>query len=53
MPIYKILTAYKPTANASNFVGTEGDVFFDPAAKALKISDGTEGGGSINCLYNA
>ena len=51
MPIYKIVTAYKPTAEASTYLGAEGDVFFDPVAKALRIGDGaTVGGGSINVL---
>ena len=44
MSMYKVWASYKPTADAANFVGDKGDIFYTDDGK-LKISDGIQAGG--------
>jgi hypothetical protein len=42
---YRVLVEKLGDSNASQFIGNEGEVFYDPNAPILKLSDGTTLGG--------
>ena len=49
MPVHKIRSSYKPTAEQATFIGDTGDLFYDAVERVIRISDGeTPGGISIS-----
>lgn len=49
MPVHKIRSSYKPTAEQETFIGDTGDLFYDAVERVIRISDGvTPGGISIS-----
>jgi hypothetical protein len=44
---YKVLLEKLGGTTATNYVGNEGELFFDPTTTTLRVGDGTTAGGSI------
>ena len=42
---YRFLVEKLGSSNPEEFIGNEGEVFYDPSVPALKISDGSTPGG--------
>ena len=44
---YKVLLEKLGGTNAANYIGNEGELFFDPTTTTLRVGDGTTAGGSV------
>jgi hypothetical protein len=44
---YKVLLEKLGGTNAANYIGNEGELFFDPTTTTLRVGDGTTSGGSV------
>jgi hypothetical protein len=44
---YKVLLEKLGGTNAANYIGNEGELFFDPTTNVLRVGNGTTAGGSV------
>ena len=47
MPLFKIRSSYKPTAEVNEFVGEKGNLFYSEEDRTIRVSDGLTPGGIV------